>query len=403
MSDSHGSGLLPIELFVVLVVIATGVALLARRTPLPYSVALVLAGLAIPVIAPGLHVDVTPEVILAVLLPGLVFEAAYKLHVDELRRAFPMVAVMAVPGVLVTAGVVAVAANVATGLALPAAFLLGAVVCATDPVAVVALFKRVGAPARLATAVEAESLFNDGTGVVLFAIAVRALTSPVTVADGVVSFVVTVVVSVVLGLAVGALAAWLLRQTSDHLLEVAITVAAAYGTYLIAERLHQSGIIATVVVGILLGRLPSPSPISDHARTAIEEVWEFIAFILTAVTFLLVGVTISPQLLVAALPLTLVAYLAMTGGRAIAVYGLIGAGSRLIGRSGALSAGFLHVVFWSGLRGAIAIALALSLPHDLPDRDLLSGAIYGVVLVTLLLQGTTAALVVRRSGVLEAS
>ena len=399
MTEGTVDGLLPIELFVVLVAVGAGVALLARRTVLPYSLALVLAGLALAVVIPGTHVAITPELILAVLLPGLVFEAAYKIDVRALRDTFGIVLFLAAPGVIITAGLVAAAVHVVTGLDFTLAFLLGAMISATDPVAVVALFKRLGAPTRLATAVEAESLLNDGTGVVLFAIALTALSGPVTLVDGAVSFVLTVVVSTVIGLGAGVVAYRIMRLTNDHLIEVAISLVAAYGTYLVADRLHESGIIATVVVGVVFGWLSGPRPLSRRTTEALDTVWEFVAFLLTALTFLLVGLAISPDLLVTAVPVILVGYLAITVARALVVYGLIGGGERLLPGPSMLPLGYLHVMFWSGLRGAIAVALALALPADLPQRDLLTGAVYGIVLVTLLVQGTTAGWVVRRSGI----
>ena len=399
MTEGTVDGLLPIELFVVLVAVGAGVALLARRTVLPYSLALVLAGLALAVVIPGTHVAITPELILAVLLPGLVFEAAYKIDVRALRDTFGIVLFLAAPGVIITAGLVAVAVHVVTGLDLTLAFLLGAMISATDPVAVVALFKRLGAPTRLATAVEAESLLNDGTGVVLFAIALTALSGPVTLVDGAVSFVLTVVVSTVIGLGAGAVAYRIMRLTNDHLIEVAISLVAAYGTYLVADRLHESGIIATVVVGVVFGWLSGPRPLSRRTTEALDTVWEFVAFLLTALTFLLVGLAISPSLLVTAAPVIVVGFVAITVARALVVYGLIGGAERLLPGPGMLPLGYLHVMFWSGLRGAIAVALALALPVDLPQRDLLTGAVYGIVLVTLLVQGTTAGWVVRRSGI----
>jgi Na+:H+ antiporter len=402
MTDPEPAGLLPVELFVLLLAVATAVALVARRAAVPYTVALVLAGLAIAFLFPDAQVGITPELILAVLLPGLVFEASYKTDLGELRRTFGAVAVLAAPGVLITAGVVAVLVSGWTGLALPSAFLLGAMVSATDPVAVVALFKRLRAPSRLATVVEAESLLNDGTGVVLFAIALSAMTQPVTLLDGVVSFVATIVVSAVIGAVAGWAAERLMRLADDHLIEVAISVVAAYGTYLVADRLHESGIIATVVVGLVLGNAGGALRLSARTREALDITWEFVAFLLTALTFLLVGLAISPQLLVTAAPIIAAGYVAITLARAFVVYVVIGGGDRLIPAPNLLPVGYLHVMFWAGLRGAIAIALALSLPRDLPDRDLLTGAVFGVVLVTLLLQGTTAGSVVRRAGVIEA-
>lgn len=396
------AGLITIELFVLLVLLATVVALVARRVALPYSVALVLAGLAIAIFVPGKRIEVTPELILAVLIPGLVFEASYKIDIAELRRTFGFVAILAAPGVLITAAVVAIVVPLFTDLDTPQAFVLGAIISATDPVAVVALFKRVGAPSRLATLVDAESLLNDGTGVVLFAIAIAALTSPVTLADGALSFVLTVSLSAVIGLVAGVAAFRLMRATDDPQLEVAISVVAAYGTYLIADRLHESGIIATVVVGLVLGNQLGARDLSERTRLALDTVWEFAAFLLTALVFLLVGFAISPELLLLAVPVIVAGYAAITVARALVVYGVVGIGSRLLPGSRQLPRGYLHVMFWAGLRGAIAVALALALPASLEDRDLLTGAVYGIVLVTLVVQGTTAGLVVRRSGVLDA-
>ena len=264
-----------------------------------------------------------------------------------------------------------------------------------------ALFKRVGAPPRLATLVDAESLFNDGTGVVLFAIALTALEQPVTAIDGLVSFVLTVAVSTVIGLVAGYVAFRAMRATDDPQLEVAISVVAAYGTYLVADRLHESGIIATVVVGLVLGLRPGIGDLSEQSRAALDTVWEFVAFLLTALTFLLVGFAISIELLIDALPVIVAGFVAITVARALVVFGLIGGGSRLLPPSRRLPTGYLPVMFWAGLRGAIAVALALALPPTLAQRDLLTGAVYGIVLVTLVVQGTTAGWVVRRSGVLD--
>ncbi len=401
MTSSDPAGLVPIELFIVLLALATGIALVARRIAIPNSVALVIAGLGLAIVVPGAQIDITPELILAVLLPGLVFEAAYKIDVGELRRSFRVVAFLAAPGVIITAAVVAVVVSTVTGLDLGVAFILGAILSATDPVAVVSLFKRLHAPARLSTVVEAESLLNDGTGVVLFAIALRAVTEPVTLGEGVVSFVVTIVVSAVIGLVAGFIAERLMRLADDHLIEVAISVVAAYGTYLIADRIHESGIIATVLVGLVLGNAGGHNRLSARTVDSLDIVWEFIAFLLTALTFLLVGLAMSPGQLTAALPVIAAGYVAITVARVIVVYGLIGGGSRLDRGEAPLPVGYLHVMFWAGLRGAVAVALALALPLTLPDRELLVGAVFGVVLITLLVQGTTASWLIRRAGVVE--
>jgi CPA1 family monovalent cation:H+ antiporter len=398
-------GTAAIELFVILlaiaVVVAVATAKISAKLPVPYSVALVVAGFIISLVGPASQIAITHELILAVLIPGLVFEAAYKIHLDELRRAFPAIAVLAVPGVAVTAAVVGAVVSSVTGLAPGLAFLLGAIVCATDPVAVIAIFKQLRAPASLSTVVEAESLLNDGTGVVLFGIALAAISTPVGVLDGLATFAIAVVASTLLGLVAGFIGVRVMRLADDRLVEVMASVVLAYGTYLLAEHFHQSGIIATVVAGIVLGNPGVKRTLPEVTTQSLDTVWEFIAFLLTALVFLLVGVVIKPGDLAVALPVIVVGYLAMTAARAVIVYGVIGVGQR-IGRSGAhLSMAYQHVMFWAGLRGAIAIALVLALPADLPSRDLVAGGVYGIVLVTLLLQGTTAGWVVRRTGVVE--
>ena len=339
--------LLAVELFIVFVLLATIVALVARRVALPYSVALVLAGLAIAFLVQGPRIEVTPELILAVLIPGLVFQAAYKIDATELRRTFGVVAVLAAPGVLITAVVVALVVPLVTDLDTPEAFVLGAIISATDPVAVVSLFKRVGAPNRLATLVDAESLLNDGTGVVLFTIAIAALSAPVSLAGGVVSFVVTVAVSTAIGLVAGIVAFRAMHATDDPQLEVAISVVAAYGTYLVADSFHESGIIATVVVGLVLGNNHGTRELSEGSRQALDTVWEFTAFLLTALVFLLVGFAISPDLLLRAMPVVVAGFVAITIARAFVVYGVVGFGSRLLPGPRRLSTGYLHVMFWA--------------------------------------------------------
>ena len=196
-------GLHGVELFVVLVAIASAAALVTSRMSMPYSVALIVAGLIVGAAIPPEALEVTPDLILAVLVPGLVFEASFKLDVAELRKSSGVVAILAIPGVLITAAVVAIVASMSTGLDPALGFLLGAIVSATDPVAVIELFKRLDAPSRLATVVDAEALFNDGTGVMLFAIALVAVTQPVGIAEGAVALASTVLISGILGVLAG--------------------------------------------------------------------------------------------------------------------------------------------------------------------------------------------------------
>ena len=390
-----------VELFVALVAAAAVVALLARRFALPYTVALVVLGLGIAALGPARDIAISPQLVLIVLVPGLVFEAAYRLDVQELRRTFLGVAVLAVPGVLLSAVIVGVVLA-ATGLPFELAFIVGAITAATDPAAVVATFRVLKVPPRLATLVEAESLFNDGTAIVVFALAVTAVTTPTTPSGALIAFVATVVASSLLGLALGVIAARLMAIADDHLIELAISVVLAYGTYLVADRLHGSGIIATVVAGIVLGTYGRRIGLPDRTFEALDSTWEFVAFLLTALVFLLIGLAITVgQLAGDAGPIAL-GVVGILVARAVVVYVVLGGASRILGANGRgvpIQTAWLHVLFWAGLRGAIAVALALSLPQDLPERTHLQGIVFGITLFTLLVQGTTVEAVLRRLGV----
>ena len=369
----------------------------ARRAYIPESVALVLAGLAAAAFRPDLRLGITPGLVLAVLIPGLVFEAAYRLKWSVLRAELGLISVLAIPGVAISAAIVAGVLSVTTGLPFELAFVVGAMAAATDPIAVVATFRRLGAPDRLATLVEGESLLNDGTGLVLFALTVRAVGGLVDPASALASFVATILVSGAVGIVGGVVAGRLIALADDRAIEISLSIVVAYGAYLIADAFSLSGIIATVIAAIAL-RLQLKDEVDRETLEALDTIWEYVAFALTAVVFLVVGLTIRlPELLDAMGPVVWGA-LAVIVGRALIVYVLVGGISRIRRAAGAaplIPVAWLHVVFWAGLRGAIAVAAALSLPLEFPQRLLLQEITFGIVLLTLLVQGTTAGLVVR--------
>jgi len=369
----------------------------ARRAYIPESVALVLAGLAAAAFRPDLRLGITPGLVLAVLIPGLVFEAAYRLKWSVLRAELGLISVLAIPGVAISAAIVAGVLSVTTGLPFELAFVVGAMVAATDPIAVVATFRRLGAPDRLSTLVEGESLLNDGTGLVLFALTVRTVGGLVDPASALASFVATILVSGAVGIVGGVVAGRLIALADDRAIEISLSIVVAYGAYLIADAFSLSGIIATVIAAIAL-RLQLKDEVDRETLEALDTIWEYVAFALTAVVFLVVGLTIRlPELLDAMGPVVWGA-LAVIVGRALIVYVLVGGISRIRRAAGAaplIPVAWLHVVFWAGLRGAIAVAAALSLPLEFPQRLLLQAITFGIVLLTLLVQGTTAGLVVR--------
>ena len=389
------------EAFVGLLVVLAFVGLVTRRVGLPYVVALVIFGVAISTVSPPLRVELSPQLVLLVLLPGLVFEAAYSLDQDHLLQALGGVLLLAVPGVLVVAGFVALVLHLATGLSLGSGFVVGAMVSATDPASVTSSLRRLHAPVRLGTLVEGESLLNDGTGIVAFTIAVAAVSGHVGAGQAAVEFVGISVGSVVIGIASGVVISRFAALTDDHLVELTLTLLAAYGTYLVADQLGMSGIIATVVAGVVLGTYGRRVGLSARVQEAIEDVWEFLAFLLTALVFLLIGLAIPLSRLADVLAPIAWGVLAILAARAAVVYLMLGGASslaeRLVGRE-RLPLAWLHVMFWAGLRGAVAVALALALPAGFPDRAELQGITFGIVLFTLLVQAPSAERVVRWSG-----
>ncbi len=323
-----------IRTFVALLGIAAIVAIVVRPLRLPYSVALVIVGLAAgfveTVAIAGPEPVVPPEVVLVVLLPGLVFEAGYRLDLTHLRRSFTALLLLAAPGVLISAAVVAVLLNVVTGLRLDLAFIVGAMVSATDPVAVVATFRQLRVPRDLATIVEGESLLNDGTGLVVFGIAIGALTIPLDPGGALVAFVAAIVVSGAIGLVAGFVAARLMALVDDHLIQLTISVVLAYGTYLLADGVHESGIIATVVAAVVLGNFGRRAGMSQAGTDALDTVWEFLAYLLTALVFLLVGLAFPIAELIDSLGWILVGVLGALIGRALVVYVLLGLAARFL-------------------------------------------------------------------------
>jgi len=389
-----------VEIFVALLAVASGVALLTRRlTTVPYSVALVILGVGVAALRPPVEAQIEPDLILAVLLPALVFEAAYRTDIRILAANLPAIVLLAIPGVLISAVAVAVVLQLTTGLPFGLAFLAGTMLAATDPAAILSVVGRLGVPRSLTTLVEAESLFNDGTGIVIFALALQALDTGLSGSQIVAGLLVTTVASTALGAAVGYLASRLLAGVEDHLIELTISMVAAYGSYLVAARVGLSGLIATVVCGLVLGSYGRRVGISRRAAEAIVTVWEFLAFLGTTLVFLLIGLAIGLPQLLAGVGAALAAMGALVLARAAVVYGLLGGGARLLVLAGwmrPVPRGWLHLVAWSGLRGAVSVALALSLPADLPQRGTLQGIVFGCVLLTLVLQGTTSQLLVGR-------
>jgi CPA1 family monovalent cation:H+ antiporter len=287
---------------------------------------------------------------------------------------------------------------------LASAMVFGVLIAATDPVAVIAMFKDLGLKGRLRLLVESESLFNDGVAAVLFTLALAWALAPAA-PSGALSVVLTLAKisggGIAVGLLVGGAALLLAGRTLDHLVSAALTTAAAYGSFLLAEHLHFSGVLATVAAGLLIGNVavlgqPSSKTFSSREREFVLGFWEFAAFIANSLVFLLIGITVARvplaglgfKSLLAAVGLVLL-------GRALTVYPLCLA---FAWSRWAISLRDQHILWWGGLRGALALALALSLPSSLPFAYDIRIATFGVVVFSVLFQGLTMPLLLRKLG-----
>lgn len=366
-----------------------GAADIARRAFLPESVALVAIGLVVGLLIPSVRPLISADLVLLVLVPGLVFDAAFDLDWPTVRRLLPALVGLAVPGVLITALVVALLLSAAVGIPLALAFVVGAIASATDPIAVVATLERLRMPHALRTLIEGESLLNDGTGLALVAIAVSAATTSLGAGDAAMIFAISISASAVAGFAVGRLGASLLTSARRGTVAAIVSVMYVYGCYAAAAALGLSGVLVTVVAAITMGNvLRARSP--DRGTTArLDRIWGGLALLLSALAFLAIGAAIDVGSLSSELRAIGVSVFAVLLARALFVYV-----PYVFIRSRA-PIGWAHVVFWSGLRGAIAFAATLALPADLPQRQLLQNISFGIVLVTLIVQGVTAPLVVR--------
>ena len=375
------------------------IGILARRMRIPYAAALVLGGLLVEESHVVAVPQLDPAVVLFAFLPPLLFDAAFRLDARELRLVVRPVLLLAVPGVLVTAFVVGGIVAVALKLPFPVALLFGSIVAATDPVAVIAVLKELTLPARLMVIPEAESLVNDGMAITLYtAFTALVVSGAAGTDDLVLLFVREIAVGLAVGIALGFVFSRLTGTIDDHLIEMMLSVVLAYGSYLIADGLHASGPLACVAAGVIQGSYGREFGMSETTSRLLDDLWEFLGFFANAILFLLVGLNVNLAAMSAhALPIV-VAILSVVIARIVVVEAVA-----LVTARGRLAAPFREriVLIWSGLRGALTIALALGLPLATPQRDLLINMAFGVVLFTLLAQALTLPLVIRRLGFRE--
>lgn len=377
--------------FLLVLAVSLGVATVSQAfswfRQIPYTLLLVIVGLGLA-FADIRLVDLSPELILLIFLPPLLFEAAWALKWSELKRDLLPICLYAVVGVVISIVGVAIGLNQIAGLSLTTALLIAASLSATDPVSVTALFRELGVPSRLTTLIEAESLFNDGMAVVSFAFLVGLPLG--TVKLGFQPIVVQLFAVVAIGVAVGGLIgfgiSYLTKRLELPLVEQSLTLVSAYGAYLITEDLGGSGVIGVVTTGLILGNYGSRIGMNSRTRLIVTEFWEFIAFFVNSIVFLLIGDQVQFASLGENLTIIGVTVGAMLFTRLVAIFAL----SKLSNMTQVSDIPYSDqtVLWWGGLRGSVSIALALSVPTILPREEVIA-TVFGVVLFTLLFQGLT--------------
>jgi CPA1 family monovalent cation:H+ antiporter len=378
-----------------LLLIAVVVAMLTQKLNLPYSAGLVAAGIFLAFSRFSPAVTLTKDLLFTVLLPPLIFQAAFYIEWRRLRRDLGLILVLATLGVVLSAGITTLGMHYLASWQWEGALVFGVLIAATDPVSVIATFQEAGARGRLPLLIEAESLLNDGTAAVAFAMVLdlvqghsptplQATGQLLRMAGG----------GLLCGAAVAAAALLLVGNTQDHLVELALTTVAAYGSFLIAERFHMSGVLATLSAGLTLGNI-GRGRISDRGKEAVQDFWEYAAFVANSLVFLLIGMRVATQDFRAVwLPAT-IAILLVTLGRAAAVYPCCALFAASASR---VPARYQHFLFWGGLRGALALALALALPQEVPERDTIVTISFAVVAFSIFAQGLSMKPLLRAAG-----
>jgi CPA1 family monovalent cation:H+ antiporter len=381
-------------ILLVILLVASLVAIISRRIRLPYTIGLVLAGLLLSLVGSHITLHLSKELIFTALLPPLIFEAAFHLRWKDLKPELPAAITLATLGVVFAAATSCLVLVFFGGQSWQTALIIGVILAATDPVSVLALLKESKLPPRIHRLIESESIFNDGTAAVLFSLVPLMLIGSATVGQFSIAFVIAVALGIFTGGCVGYLALMILGKTEDHLVEITVTTVAAFASFILAEELHASGVLSTLTAGMILGNLGHLGSISTKGHEAAASFWEFAGFISNSVIFLLIGIDLAMWQRSGVANLMIWTIIASFAGRAVAVY------------LGCLPLHFTkksvplpvqHLLFFGGLRGALGLALVLGLPAETPLREQIVYAVFVAVAFSIVVQGLTAGWVIKRS------
>ena len=407
-----------VEIVLGLLLVVAVLVLLADKLRVPYPILLVLGGLAISFV-PGLpRIEPEPGLVFLIFLPPIIQAAAYNTSIRDFRANFRSILLLAIGLPIFTMIVVAVVAHsLVEGMTWPAAFVLGAIVSPPDAVAATSIAQKLGLPRRIVTILEGESLLNDATALVAYRLGVAAvLTGVFSFGEAAFRFLLTAIGGVIVGWVVGMLAVWLFKRIDDPPIEITLQLLSGYGSYLLAEALGVSGVVALVAIGFVFGRMGS-TIMSPRTRTQAASVWQIVVFVLNGLIFILIGLHLPVvleslseysfgTLLLYAGAISLAVILArivwMPFGAYVPRYIINKIKGRIHEEYPPLANA--AVVSWAGMRGMVSLAAALSIPltagsEPFPARHLIIFLTFAVILVTLLVQGLSLPILARVLGV----
>ncbi len=383
-----------IELEIIfLLMVITSVAMGIRYLKLPYTIALIFAGIILSFFDIFPDIRLTPQLIFHVLLPPLLFEAAFNLNFSELKENIKPVLIYAIIGVVIavftTGFIINYGLNNVIGsiqIPLMACFLFGAVISSTDPISVLAIFKELGVPKRLSLIVDGESLFNDGVSVVVYGIisAIAVGNAEFSMVHSIKEFVAVAFGGALIGIILGLTFSKITALVDDHLIEITLTTILAYLSFIAAEHFEVSGVISVICAGLMVGNYGSKIGMSPTTRVSVKDFWEYIAFIVNSVVFFIIGLEVNSAHLMKYLPYIFLAIVSVLIGRIVAI-GILSPFINKIDKK--IGFKWQGIMVWGGIRGALAMALALAIPKSYQYREFILVMTFGVVAFSLIVQG----------------
>ena len=380
-----------------ILLLVTVVTIVAKRLRIPYTIAMIFAGVMATFYPQFSLPRVSPEIFVSLLLPPILFEETLTLDIEGFIEDSDTILSYAIAGTVIMALAVTLFAYLIWGFTPMEAFLLGIIIAPTDPVAVIATLRKLGVIKRFQLLVAGESLFNDSVAIVVYSILVSAVSLGALTPSSILRIsIISVLGGVILGIVGGYIVHMIFSWTDDKFCEVLLSFITAFGVFRMADALGASGVLATVLAGLIINyRYRRVGGIGKESMEMLDVVWEFVGFTASCIAFIFVGKYLDPTLLVRhLLPAAALTLFTLTA-RYLMVDGISRVMERFRGKQ--IPKNWRFGIFWSGLRGAVSIVLVLGISDlNLPHIEKMIALIFGVVLATNMLQGLTMSTVVRR-------